>query len=164
MYNDVTTDARETAPQNIGRLAANGVVHREFDRHGGGAAAGRSARCPCSSLWVRQQSHDRDIHDTSLFNLTELNTKFDTGSIKHTLLAGLELDHDTYSNQAYYRNGTCNGVRAEPAGHHQRLRGVHAAAEPVSRRFAARMRRACRATWRRRVPTPSLPTSTTRSS
>jgi len=70
---------------------------------------------PLSSLWVRQQSHDRTIHDKSLFNLTELNTKFDTGSVKHTLLAGLELGHDTYSNQAYYRNGTCAGVALNPA-------------------------------------------------
>ncbi|MFM9426246.1 catecholate siderophore receptor [Variovorax sp. GrIS 2.14] len=113
--NDVTTDARETSPQNIGRRAANG----SFIASSTGttaAPAAVSSTLPLEQLWVRQQSHDRVINDKSLFNLTELSTKFDTGSIKHTLLTGFELGRDTYRNQAYYRNGSCGGVALNPAG------------------------------------------------
>ncbi|HEY2256166.1 MAG TPA: TonB-dependent siderophore receptor [Variovorax sp.] len=114
-YNQVTTDAQETAPQNIGHLAANG----SFVAGSTGTTAvplPLVSTLPLDQLWVRQQSHDRDIKDTSLFNLTELTTKFDTGDIKHSLLAGVELGHETYSNQAYYRNGLCNGFALNPAG------------------------------------------------
>ena len=114
-YNDVTTDARETAPQGIGTLSTKGVF-TPLSTGTTAAPAAAFSSLPLSSLWVRQQSHDRTIHDKSLFNLTELNTKFTTGSVKHTLLAGLELGHDTYDNQTYYRNGTCNGVALNPAG------------------------------------------------
>ncbi len=114
-YNDVTTDARETAPQSIGTLSAKGVF-TPFSTGTTAVPAAAFSTLPLESLWVRQQSHDRTIHDKSLFNLTELNTKFETGSIKHSLLAGLELGRDTYSNQAYYRNGTCAGVALNPVG------------------------------------------------
>ncbi len=114
-YNDVTTDARETAPQALGTLSAKGVF-TPFSTGTTAVPAAAFSTLPLSSLWVRQQSHDRTIHDKSLFNLTELNTKFDTGTLKHTLLAGLELGHDTYDNQAYYRNGTCAGVALNPVG------------------------------------------------
>ncbi|WP_218509451.1 TonB-dependent siderophore receptor [Variovorax sp. dw_308] len=113
-FNDVTTDARETAPQNIGRIVNGAYV---------AGTTGTTAvplplisALPIEQLWVRQQSHDRVINDRSLFNLTELSTKFDTGSIKHSLLAGLELGHDSYRNQAYYRNGTCGRSALNPAG------------------------------------------------
>jgi catecholate siderophore receptor len=132
MYNDVTTDARETSPQNIGRLGANG----SFIASSTGTAAVPLpviSTLPLPSLWVRQQSHDRNIHDTSLFNLTELNTKFNTGDIKHTLLAGLELDHETYSNQAYYRNGFCNGFPLNPSGTTSGYVGCTPLLNPVSR-------------------------------
>jgi catecholate siderophore receptor len=114
-YNDVRTDARETAPQNIGRLAANG----SFVASSTGTTAiplPVVSTLPLNQLWVRQQSHDRVIHDSSLFNQTELNTSFETGSLKHTLLAGLELGHDNYRNQNYYRNGSCNGFPLNPPG------------------------------------------------
>jgi catecholate siderophore receptor len=114
-YNDVKTDAIETAPQNIGTIGKNGA----FVAGTTGTTAiplPLVSTLPLADLWVRQQSHDRDINDTSLFNLTELTTKFDTGSVKHSLLAGVELGHDTYRNQGYYRNGTCNGIALNPAG------------------------------------------------
>jgi catecholate siderophore receptor len=114
--NDVTTDARETSPQNIGRRAANGSFIASSTGSTAVPAAVLFSTLPIDQLWVRQQSHDRVIDDKSLFNLTELSTKFETGSIKHTLLTGFELGHDTYRNQAYYRNGTCGGVALNPAG------------------------------------------------
>ncbi|AVQ79716.1 MULTISPECIES: TonB-dependent receptor [unclassified Variovorax] len=114
-YNDVTTDARETAPQSIGTLSSKNVF-TPFSTGTTAVPAAAFSSLPLSTLWVRQQSHDRTIHDKSLFNLTELSTRFNTGSVKHSLLVGLELGHDTYENQAYYRNGTCNGVALNPAG------------------------------------------------
>ena len=114
-YNDVTTDARETAPHAVGTLSATGAF-LPFSTGSTAAPAAATSTLPLSQLWVELQSHDRVIHDTSLFNLTEFNTRFETGSVKHTFLAGLELGRDTYNNQAYYRNGSCNGTALNPAG------------------------------------------------
>lgn len=113
-YNQVTTDATETAPQGIGTVNAKGYT--PFSTGTTAVPAAATSTLPLSQLWVRQQSHDRDIRDTSLFNLTEYNTKFETGTLKHALLAGVELGHDTYRNQGYYRNGTCAGVPLNPVG------------------------------------------------
>jgi catecholate siderophore receptor len=58
MYNDVTTDARETSPQNIGRLAANG----SFIASSTGTAAVPLpviSTLPLPSLWVGYGSCDR---------------------------------------------------------------------------------------------------------
>ncbi|MBU6502337.1 MAG: TonB-dependent siderophore receptor [Burkholderiales bacterium] len=108
-YNDVTTDARETAPQSIGTLTGAGGAFVPFSAGTTAAPAAATSALPLGQLWVRQQSHDRVIHDMSLFNLTEFNTRFETGAVKHTFLAGVELGHDTYDNQAYSRTGSCNG-------------------------------------------------------
>ncbi|VTU22612.1 TonB-dependent receptor [Variovorax sp. PBL-E5] len=113
-FNEVTTDARETAPQALGTLSAKGFT--AFTTGTTAAPAPAFSGLPLDQLWVRQQSHDRVIHDKSFFNLTEYNAKFDTGSIKHTFLAGFEFGRDMYSNQAYYRNGNCGGVALNPVG------------------------------------------------
>ncbi|HVE08329.1 MAG TPA: TonB-dependent siderophore receptor [Paraburkholderia sp.] len=54
-----------------------------------------------SQLFVKMQGKDRVINDHSLYNTTELQTKFDTGFLKHDLLTGVDLSHETYSNQSY---------------------------------------------------------------
>jgi catecholate siderophore receptor len=104
-FNYVHTNAVETAPQGIGTVA-NGVFTL--------LPAGALTTLPLSSLYVRGQSHDRDIRDYSIFNQTELSAKLGTGSVKHELLAGFELGHDGYDNQNYYRNGSCNGTALNP--------------------------------------------------
>lgn len=114
-YNQVTTDARETAAQGIGTIAANGA-YAALSTGTTAFPLAAASNLPLSALWVRQQSHDRTIHDKSLFNLTELSTKFETGSLRHSLIAGLELGRDTYDNQNYYRNGTCNGRALNAVG------------------------------------------------
>jgi catecholate siderophore receptor len=101
-FNYVNTNARETAPQSVGTLSPTGAFVA--------APAGGFTNVPLNNLFVRQQSHDRNIFDISVYNQTELNAKFDTGSIKHNLLAGLELGYESYYNQNSYRPGTCNGV------------------------------------------------------
>jgi catecholate siderophore receptor len=100
-YNSVRTDARETAPQAVGTIGPKGFTQ---------LPAGNVTSLPLDDLWVLQQSHDRVIKDESIFNQTELTTKFNTGSVNHTLLTGIELGHDRYRNQAYSRTGTCDGV------------------------------------------------------
>ncbi len=102
--NHVTTDARETAPQAIGTIGAAGFA----------LLTPITAGLPLDQLGVRLQSHDRIIHDKSLSNQTELTSAFDTGAFRHSLLVGGEIGHDSYNNQAYYRNGTCNGAPLNP--------------------------------------------------
>ncbi|WP_034294001.1 TonB-dependent siderophore receptor [Herbaspirillum sp. RV1423] len=99
-FNYVRTSAVETAPQGIGTVA--GGVYT--------ALTGAASNLPLSSLYVRAQSHDRDIRDYSIFNQTELSTKLNGLGIKHDLLLGFEVGHDGYDNQAYSRTGTCNGT------------------------------------------------------
>lgn len=103
-FNYVETDARETAPNAVGSINAAGAF-----------TALTTTNLPLSQLYVRQQSHDRNIRDYSIFNQTELTAKFDTGPVKHTLLTGLELGHDGYNNQNYYRNGSCGSTALNPA-------------------------------------------------
>ena len=100
-YNAVTTDAVETAANTIGTIGSNGFAV---------LTPAATSSLPLAMLGVRLQSHDRVIHDTSLFDQAELKAEFGTGPLRHTLLVGSELGRDTYRNQLYYRNGTCNGV------------------------------------------------------
>lgn len=100
-YNSVDTDARETSPQTIGTVNAKGFT---------ALTPTGVSNLPLDQLFVRMQSHDRVVHDASLFNQAEASGETMTGSMKHSLLAGVEVGHDTYANQNSYRNGACNGV------------------------------------------------------
>ena len=100
-FNYVRTNAVETAPNTIGTIGAKGFV---------ALPVAATSNLPLSSLYERLQSHDRNIRDYSLFNQTEYTTTIESGGFKHQVLAGVELGHDGYDNQNYYRNGTCNGV------------------------------------------------------
>ena len=111
----VTTNARETAPQGIGTIAANG----SFVPLSTGTTAvpvAASSSLPLSQLWVRQQSHDRVITDDSVYNVTEFNGDYTYAGLKHAVLLGAELGWDYYQNQNSYRNGSCNGVALNPVG------------------------------------------------
>ena len=100
-YNSVKVDAIETAPQGIGTVGAKGYTPL--------TVAGISD-LPLDQLFARLQSHDRLIHDTSIYDQFEGSGIFATGPFKHEVLAGLEIGHDSYKNQAYTRTGACNGV------------------------------------------------------
>ncbi len=104
-YNDVRINAVETASNTLGTVGARGFT---------ALVPAATSSLPLEQLAVRLQSHDRVIHDKSLFNQTELALEAATGPFRHALLAGLELGHDSYVNQAYYRNGSCNGVALNP--------------------------------------------------
>jgi catecholate siderophore receptor len=96
----------ETSGNAVGTLAANGG----FVPAANGAIATPFSGAPLSQLYVRQQSRDRNIYDFTLDNQTELSANFDTGPVGHTFLLGAEFAYESYWNQSFYRNGTCNGV------------------------------------------------------
>ncbi|HZV64427.1 MAG TPA: TonB-dependent siderophore receptor [Telluria sp.] len=106
-YNYVKTRAVETAPNTIGTVSASGF-----------SALSPSAisSLPLTSLYERIQSHDRDIRDYSVFNQTELSATVEGDGLRQQLLFGLELGHDGYDNQNYYRNGSCNGKALNAPG------------------------------------------------
>ena len=106
-FNSVRTDAIETAPQGIGTVGSKGYVAL--------SPVGISP-LPLDQLWARLQSHDRIIHDRSLYDQLEARADFVTGPVQHELLVGGEVGHDSYSNQALTRTGACNGV-ALPTGY-----------------------------------------------
>ncbi|MBV9510069.1 MAG: TonB-dependent siderophore receptor [Caulobacteraceae bacterium] len=104
-YDGVDVDARETAPQSLGTVGPGG-----YTALASSATVTESSASPLSDLYARLQSHDRVIHDTSLFNQLEATAKFTTGPFSHDLLLGSEIGHDEYKNQTYTRTGSCNGV------------------------------------------------------
>ncbi|SEJ09506.1 TonB-dependent receptor [Paraburkholderia diazotrophica] len=54
-----------------------------------------------SQLFVKLQGKDRNINDHSIYNSTDLQAKFDTGPLKHEVVTGVDLSHETYSNQTF---------------------------------------------------------------
>jgi len=89
------TDARESAAGKVltGPLATSTPLSN-----------GNFTTLPLQDLYVQLQSHDRVIENHSVYNDTMVRYRFDTGSVGHDLLAGVEVGHDSYGNQAYTRN------------------------------------------------------------
>lgn len=104
-FNYVNTNVVETAPQSIGTVNAAGVFTPVTSYPGA-----------AQNLVVRQQSHDRNIFDIAINNQTELQAKVDTGPLKHDFLAGIDLGYESFYNQNYFRNGTCNGTSLNATG------------------------------------------------
>ena len=88
-YSQYRVDARESGPNSVGTRNAAGV-YTAFPT----ANAANNTTLPLSQLYVGLGSHDRQIEDRSLYNQTDLISKFDTWGIKHELLTGLELGED----------------------------------------------------------------------
>jgi catecholate siderophore receptor len=82
-------DARESGPNSVGTRNGAGV-YTAFPA----TNTANNTALPASQLFVGLGSHDRQITDSALYNQTDLITRFDTGGIKHELLAGLELGQD----------------------------------------------------------------------
>jgi catecholate siderophore receptor len=97
-YARYSVDARESGPNNVGTVT--GGVYTPFPAAN---AANNTALSP-SQLFVGIGSHDREITDKSLYNQTDLISRFQTGGIKHELLTGIELGWD----QNDVRNSTRN--------------------------------------------------------
>jgi len=56
---------------------------------------------PVDQITVQSDRRDREITDTSVFNQTDLVADFSTGSLKHTLIGGVEIGRDMTKNQGY---------------------------------------------------------------
>ena len=89
------TDARETAPGAVltGPLATSTALKN-----------GNFTNLPLEDLYIKLASHDRVIENHSIYNDTMAQYKFTTGFLKHDMIAGVEVGHDSYTNQAYTRN------------------------------------------------------------
>lgn len=98
-------DARETALGTV--VTAGGVALNR--------TVGNPTALPYSQLLVQLVSHDRDITDRSFDNQTDLIWKTSTGTIKHTLLTGVEIGYDSYQNQAHSRNNLPKVSLLDPA-------------------------------------------------
>jgi catecholate siderophore receptor len=53
-----------------------------------------------------RQDRDRNLHDTTLFNQTDLIAQIQNGTIAHTLTTGLEVGRDSYREDRYVWNTT----------------------------------------------------------
>ncbi|MES2206399.1 MAG: TonB-dependent siderophore receptor [Pseudomonadota bacterium] len=109
-FNHYKTDARETYITNIGLLGTAtalktgiGSANPSVVSGALATASGNPTLIPLNLLYGKLASHDRIIHDQSINNQSDLITKFTTGSLKHELITGLEIGHDTYENQVYTR-------------------------------------------------------------
>lgn len=98
-YSNYVTDARESYPNNVG--TRSGSVFTPLPT----ATAGNTTSLPLSQLYLRLVSHDRRLRDRSIDNQTDLIAKFDTGTIKHTLITGVQASYDTNENQIRARSG-----------------------------------------------------------
>ncbi|CAG4898935.1 TonB-dependent receptor [Paraburkholderia saeva] len=87
-----STEARETNAAAVltGPLATSTALTN-----------GNYTTLPLSSLYVKLQGKDRNINDHSLYNTTDLEAKFATGFVKHDVIMGVDLSHETYSNQSF---------------------------------------------------------------
>ncbi len=107
----VNTVVRETSGGFVGTLSPAGA----FVQAAAGPGGTPYSAAPLSSLYIRQLSRDRNVNDITVENQTEVNAKVKTGEIGHTILAGLDLNYESYTNKVFTRTGTCNGF-ALPAG------------------------------------------------
>lgn len=95
-FSHYATDARATNAASVltGPLAGSRAL-----------SSGSYTSLPLSSLYVKLMGKDRVINDHSLYNATDVEWKVATGALKHDLIAGLELGHETYNNQSYTATG-----------------------------------------------------------
>lgn len=107
----VNTSVRETSGGFVGTLGNNNRFVAAAPLTGNVPYSAQ----PLGNLWVRQLSRDRDINDITVENQTEVLSRFDTGSVGHTLLMGIDINYESYTNQQMSRTGTCFG-NALPAG------------------------------------------------
>lgn len=121
-FSHYTTDARETYITNIGTFGTAialktgaGSANQSILATGAlNTTTGNPTSTPLNLLYGKLGSHDRVIHDESLYNQSDLISKFDTGSFKHELITGLEVGHDSYDNQTYTRNGNSTATNFLP--------------------------------------------------
>ncbi len=92
-FGHYSTDARETSLKRglyTGPTASSPAL-----------GAGDFTTLPPSQLFVGLVSRDRVINNHSIYNSTDLEAKFGSGWLKQDVVAGMDIEHDSYSNQGY---------------------------------------------------------------
>jgi len=117
-YSHYRINARESGPNNVGTVSSSGV-YTAFPA----TNLNNTTALPLDALFVGLGSHDRVITDSSIYNQTDLITRFQTGPIQHLLITGLELGRDT--------NDTNNSTRNIP-GNPNNLFRVLSLVDPVA--------------------------------
>ncbi|MDO8313083.1 MAG: TonB-dependent receptor [Sideroxyarcus sp.] len=84
-------------------VAATPTPLSAVKRVGGGVP---SLADPLAILSAPRQGPDRNLHDTTLFNQTDLIAKIQTGAVANTLTTGLEMGRDSYQEDRYVWNTT----------------------------------------------------------
>jgi catecholate siderophore receptor len=102
-YSRYRIAARETAANSVGTCTAQPCTNASFVVLPT-KAAGNFTNLPLDQLYIQLGSHDRNIRDTSAFDQTDVLWQFQTGPLKHDLVAGAEVGRDTYSNQSITLN------------------------------------------------------------
>ena len=108
-YSHYSTDALTTGANNVGTLS--GSVFTALPT----VTSGNLTPLPLNALFVKLASHDRVIKDQSINNQTDLIAKFDTGTIKHTMIAGASISRDTSNIQATVRTNLPAVSLVDPA-------------------------------------------------
>ncbi len=93
----VGTTAREVGASRVGTFVDGQFMTLPT------SATGYGTPLPPRQLSVLLGSHDRTVDDNGFYNQADLTTTLATGAVTHTLLAGLDLSHDEYTNQAFTR-------------------------------------------------------------
>ncbi|MBV6303631.1 TonB-dependent siderophore receptor [Candidimonas humi] len=91
-YSHYGTDARETNPASV--LTGPSIKSPALSN-------GNYTSLPMSQLYVKLASKDRTINDHSFYNSTDVEGKFGQGWLKQDVIAGVDVGHETYSNQSY---------------------------------------------------------------
>ncbi len=108
-FSHYDTDAQATGANAVGTLA--GGIFTPLTTQ----ASGNQTTLPLSALSVRLASHDRMFKSQLINNQTDLIAKFDTGTIKHNVIAGLLLGKETYNNQVTARSNLPVVAMVNPA-------------------------------------------------
>jgi len=96
-YSHYNIDAQATGATNVGTLAGNLFTALPT------ATRGNYTALPLSALSIRLTSHDREIKNQMINNQTDVIAKYDTGTLKHTMIAGVALSRETSNIQTTTR-------------------------------------------------------------
>ncbi|MGH8505843.1 MAG: TonB-dependent receptor [Stenotrophobium sp.] len=134
-YSRYSIDARETAANSVGTCSADPCTAADYTPLST-RSTGNLTALPLDQLYVQLGSHDRNIHDSSLFNQSDAIWKFTTGSIRHKLVVGSELGRDIYNNESVTLNNLPVISLSDPAHLSAAQAGVTATAGNVAQSSA----------------------------
>ena len=102
-FNRYNIDVIATGPNSVGTVTGGVYTALPNVAFVSGNGAGNPTSLPLSSLAVALGAHDRKIEDQSVFNTLELSGDVGPEGFRHSLLFGLEVGRDSYTNAASTR-------------------------------------------------------------